>query len=290
MVVNHWLCRLLGHRFRYVKPWFFCERCGLHIHNTRISTAPTRKKFPFWSEIITQVRGSASVTANSTAYVNIQPPSGEVWLVDLLFSLTYEASGAGDYSCRVTYNDYDGVTAREHGRHTNQGKSTYKPVVEPKPISVQRVLTNTLYARIGGYNQYIADTLEYGYSGFKLSQPLWSSQPAQKPEFKPWKKSKTKLLPSAIRALDKYAFDILGVDPLKPDEYDLGIILEEDTVLAIDPATQFPVERLTVVVQASVLADFIAKFKGGAADPIETGYTKYLKKWRDEGIDLGVPM
>jgi hypothetical protein len=95
-------------------------------------------------------------------------------------------------------------------------------------------------------------------------------------------------LPSAIRALRSYACDILGLDPARPDEYTIGVILEEDTVLAVDPETNFPVERLTVVVKADVLADFIVNFKAGTDDPLVTGYRKYLDRWKAEGIDLGV--
>lgn len=32
----NWLCKLLGHKFRYIKPWFYCERCDLIIHNPRV--------------------------------------------------------------------------------------------------------------------------------------------------------------------------------------------------------------------------------------------------------------
>jgi hypothetical protein len=104
----------------------------------------------------------------------------------------------------------------------------------------------------------------------------------------PWKKMASSPLPTALSALSKYAYNILGIDPAKPNEYSLGIILEEDTPLAVDPKTNFPVERLTVVVKADVLADLIAKFKAGTADPVATGYRKYLDKWKAEGIDFGV--
>lgn len=30
---KNWICRILGHSFKYLKPWFICARCGLHIHN-----------------------------------------------------------------------------------------------------------------------------------------------------------------------------------------------------------------------------------------------------------------
>jgi hypothetical protein len=88
--------------------------------------------------------------------------------------------------------------------------------------------------------------------------------------------------------LDKYKALILGLDPERPDEYALGIILEEDTPLAIDPNTGFPVERKSAYVKADVLADLILKFKSGALDYVKAGYEPYLKKWKSEGIDLGV--
>jgi hypothetical protein len=77
MVVNHWLCRLLGHRFRYVKPWFFCERCGLHIHNSRISVSPIlgadsvweygerRLSFPTFDSTYPTVTCTSSTTAGA---------------------------------------------------------------------------------------------------------------------------------------------------------------------------------------------------------------------------------
>lgn len=27
------ICQILGHSFKYLKPWFICERCGYHVHN-----------------------------------------------------------------------------------------------------------------------------------------------------------------------------------------------------------------------------------------------------------------
>jgi hypothetical protein len=127
-----------------------------------------------------------------------------------------------------------------------------------------------------------------GYSGFKLSQPLWTPKRLVNVEAPVWKRPKTSSLPSALAALDKYAWDILGVDPSKPNDYSLCVMLEEDTPLAVDPATNFPVERFTAVVKADVLADFIAKFQAKTADPVTTGYRKYLDKWKAEGIDFGV--
>jgi hypothetical protein len=128
----------------------------------------------------------------------------------------------------------------------------------------------------------------YGYSGFKLSEPKWTPKRLNDPPAQPWKKPTTLNLPSSIAPLQKYAAEILGLDPAKPNDYALGVILEEDTPLAVDEKTGFPVERLTAVVKADVLADYIAKFKAKTADPVATGYASYIKKWLDEGIDLGV--
>jgi hypothetical protein len=240
----------------------------------------TQTKFPFWSSIITQVQGSVSVPAASNTYVNIQPPSGETWwanissFTDNIISNQLKSAG---------YADYDGTTIRFH---TKSGEGYDYGIYAHLP-NVSKILTNTLYASLYFYSAS-ACTGYYGYSGFKLSQPLWSPKRVVNAKPLPWKRPKTKHLPTGLEALDKYAFDIYDINPDKPNQYDLGIILEEDTPLAFDPATNFPVERLTAVVQDDVLADFIAKFKAGAADPVATGYRKYLDRWKKEGIDFGV--
>jgi hypothetical protein len=240
----------------------------------------TQEKFPFWSAIINQTAGSVSSPANSTVSIVIQPPSGEVWLVWIDVWLNLPASASA-----VTYNDYDGTTAHMHTRCAIGG--TYG-LYNPK-LGLLKVLTNSLYARIDVLNPTTGTSTGayYGYSGFKLSQPLWSPKRGDRP-VSPWKKPTGLPLPSAISALDKYKAEILGLDPSKPNEYGLAVILEEDTPLALDPTSGFPVERFTAVVKADVLADLIAKFKAGTLSPDVTGYRKYLDKWKAEGIDLGV--
>jgi hypothetical protein len=237
-------------------------------------------KFPFWSAIITQSQGSVYCsTAGTVYYVTIQPPAGETWLIWLDFYLDY--GGGNSY---VRYEDYNGTAARWHSDCFTGG--TYGSVYPH--LGVMKILTNSLYGRMAFVSGASGKYGYYGYSGFKLSQPLWSPKRLPAVEPKPWKKPRSEPLPDLISALDKYAYDILGIDPSKPEEYALGIILEEDTPLAIDPATGFPVERLTAVVKADVLADLIAKFKAGTADPVATGYRRYLGKWKAEDIDLGV--
>jgi len=250
-----------------------------------IWTYPTREltqsKFPFWSAIITQTQGSVYIAASSSAAIVIQPPAGEIWCVNIAQRLASSASGS-----QARYNDYDGTTAREHAAHYNYDSYVS---IDVHLTGITRILTNSLYAQLYFTNAEAASkTAVYGYSGFKLSQPLWAPKRLNDPNPMPWKKPTSLTLPLAIAPLQKYAFDILGIDPSKPNEYGLGVILEEDTPLAIDPVTNFPVERLTAVVKADVLADFIGKFKAKTADPIQTGYRKYLDKWKLEGIDFGV--
>jgi len=243
------------------------------------SRQPAVTQFPFWSGIITQTQVSVTLPAQTISQMYIYPAADETWL--LWIDLYLDTYVTGGY---VRYVDSDGITVRYHT--TQYTKGTYGDVIPH--LGVCKVLTSTLYGCLVFYNPADVETYGfYGYSGFKLSKPHWSPRRVHNPEPKPWKRPKTKPLPLPIKALDKYAFDLLGINPDKPDEYGLGVILEEDTVLAVDPASGLPVERLTVVVEADVLADYIKKFKAGTADPEKTGYRKYLDKWLAEGIDLG---
>jgi len=236
-------------------------------------TYPTRTltttKFPFWSAIILQSQGSVSVSASSTAYVTIQPPSGETWFVWIDAVIERVVPYA-------RYFDFDGTTAREHVDGTNAR------------IGVLKILTNTLYARLTFYNDTTsAQSAYYGYSGFKLSQPHWVPQ-RRDTSTKPFKLSTDLPLPDPIKPLDKYKALIRGLDPANPDRYVLAIVLEEDTPLAIDPNTGFPVERKSVYISADVLANLVMQFKSGKTDYVKAGFEPYLKKWKAEGIDLGI--
>ena len=240
----------------------------------------TQSKFPFWSAIITQTQGSGTVSASSSASVSIQPPADETWLVWIDFYV--DAGASGSYAL---YTDYDGTTLRYH-RMVRIG-GTYG-LVRPG-MGCLKILTNTLYGRLYVHNyEASAVSFYYGYSGFKLSQPIWSPRRLDPTPPKPFKLKTDLPLPDPIKALDKYKALILGLDPTKSNEYALGIILEEDTPLAIDEKTGFVVERKSAYVKADVLADMILKFKSGAIDYVKAGYESYLKKWKAEGIDLGV--
>jgi len=231
-------------------------------------------KFPFWSAIITQQAGSISVAGLTTAYVNIQPPSGETWLVD--FSICVDNVNMWI----IEYYDYDGTTRRRHARNKINVSYEYE-----KNLTVTRILTNTLYGSLswtnGGTSAY---TGYYGYSGFKLSKPLWNIIRNNNIDPQPWKRPTTLSLPPILSGLQDRAYEFLGINPDKPNDYALGILLEEDTPLAYDPATKFPVERLTVVVSADVLANIITKYKAGQLDLIQAGYGKYIDLFKKAGV------
>jgi hypothetical protein len=237
----------------------------------------TQSKFPFWSAIITQVQGSGT-SGFGGLNIDIQPPPGETWWVTICFS------GDSAEIHDIRYYDFDGSTARLHGMIVLN--ASYENV---KPFVITRVLTNKLYARLYFHdsNSSTPNTVYYGYSGFKLSQPLWSPKRLVETG-KPFKLKTDLPLPDILKPLDKYKALILGLNPAKPKEYALGIILEEDTPLAIDPETNFPVERKSVYVEANFLADLIRRFKSGAIDYVKAGYEPYLKKWKSEGIDFGI--
>jgi len=233
----------------------------------------TQSKFPFWSAIIPITGVAVSIPTTSVVYIDIQPPSGETWWIDV----EYGDNGAG--YLRYTPGSYDGTTFTPTWYSSSSGYGS---------ISSRHVITNSKWFRLKGdnfatsvYNAY------YIYSGFKLSKPLWSPRRINDPVV-PFKLKTDLPLPDPIKPLDKYKALIYGINPNKPNDYDLAIILEEDAPLAVDPNTGFPVERYSAYILASSLADLIAKFKTGALDPVKAGYRKYLDKWRSEGIDFGI--
>jgi len=230
----------------------------------------TTTQFPFWSAIILQTQGSVSVPASSTVNVVIQPPSNETWFVWI------DAFIDRGILSNVRYSDFDGTTARIHTDSAN-----------PR-IGVLKILTNTLYTQLTFYNDTTsARTAYYGYSGFKLSKPHWVPQRPDSTSTNQFKLSTDLPLPDPIKPLNKYKALILGLDPSKPNDYALGIILEEDTPLAIDQ-TGFPVERKSVYISADALANLVMQFRSGKIDYVKAGFEPYLKKWKAEGIDLGV--
>ena len=234
----------------------------------------TQTKFGFWSAIITQQQGSVSVAADSTSYIDIQPPSGETWLVELAFSWT-----AWDGNFVSLYYDYDGSTARLHVAGRGAGDNLGE-------LILTRVLTNTLYARIAARNRLTsAYNFYYGYSGFKLSKPLYSPKRLTGQSSPPWKRKPTAFkIPAEVEALADYIADIYDDDRR---EYRQAIILEENTPLAVDPRTSFPVERLTAICYVDdFINNILKRLKLGQLDLERSGWKKYFEKWRSEGIKV----
>ena len=226
-------------------------------------TPPPPNKTQFWSAIITQTQGSVSVAAGSTSIVDIQPSSGETWLVWIDFGAIY-AGG------RCAYYDFDGSTSRQHLYDHGEGG-------DYGHLSVLKILTDSLYARLSFTNVDAAEhTAVYGYSGFKLSEPKW--QPLRLGDDPVWKRKLTVSLPDQIKQLEKYACEIWDGMRYKP-----AIMLEENKSLAVDPKTKNPVERLTSYVYVD---DFVKNLDIIKTDPDRTGYRRYFEKWREEGIEV----
>jgi len=234
----------------------------------------TQAKFQFWSAIITQTQGSVSVAAGATVNVDVQPPAGETWLVSFG---AWDTTSNGTYVSSVEYLAYDGTTEKSVRKWYNNA-SNHNP-----NISHTAILTNSLYARLKFYSSN-ASTGYYGYSGFKLSQPHWTPKRTlatdSDPETVPWLKPTEQPITDMLKPLSKHIVDVWdGVQ----GKYVQAILLEKDTVLAVEPTTGFPVERMTAYIDTET---FIKRYTEFKADPDSTGYRKYFKKWAEEGISI----
>jgi len=237
----------------------------------------TQTKFPFWSAIIEQQQGSISIAANSWGSVDIQPPSGETWLVFISASVQFNYCSVVK---PIRYSDYDGTTARihldSHGRDSSDwGVQIVYPVI----------LTNSLYARISARNSdSVARTLYYGYSGFKLSKPIWKPRRLSSND-PPWKRVPSQFpIPKEVEPLKKYVVDVYDHDLRK---YRQAIILEENTPLAVDPKTGHAVERMTAwIFVEDFIKNVLKPYVEGTLDLVRSGWKKYFDKWAEEGISL----
>jgi len=278
-----------------------------------MSMFPSGRRNPFWSAIITQTQGDVDVPHATFVYVDIQPPAMQTWQL-WIDTCIYTPK---TYLSYLWYYDYDGTTRRLHHGWTRDTTTNvdYGHFFSRFSTGLLKILTNALYASLMYWqNSGYLQTVSYGYSGFKLSQPLWSSVRAQgqanpliKP--KPWKRKPSKLLPlpRKIKALEPDAFDRWN-DQIR--DYELSIMLEEDTPLAVDPETGFAIERLTACIKAEDLVNLLnqrdeptlrpdvvleapPKCRGRNMRELTkeefeevTGYKKYFDKWRDKGISL----
>jgi len=260
----------------------------------------TQTKFPFWSAIITQQQYQASVAPNATILVSIQPPAGQTWLIYLDTYLD-----GLRYLQYIYYRDYDGTTVRYH---TYRGKSdTYTRLINW--IFTAKILTNTLWGQIYAWNDNdtYSRVFRYGYSGFKLSKPVYSPEGLNSSNAQIFKRELTKPLPRPLAKLKEYACELFDE---RTEDYVAHIILEEDVVIARDPETGFPVDTYSIYVTTKNLLNIIARrdkpelrpdivleepkeFKGRKLRDLtkeefeeQTGYKKYFDEWRRKGIEI----
>lgn len=233
----------------------------------------TQQKYGFWSGIITLQRDSQSVPASTTVYISIQPPPGEVWWVSVYGS--YDFSGSNLYLVIESYNGSSFIyfTPSNYTLGTAQ---------------VHVIMTNSLWVRIRFQNNtaftYI---LNYHYSGFKLSNPLWAAETVASSVSRSPDVLRTDTpLPKSIAPLQKYARLVLGLDPDNPNRYVLAVALDEDLPLQRDSKTGFPVVRRSAYIRADVLAKYVEDIRRGTVSARELGLEEYLERWAAEGIRL----
>jgi len=230
---------------------------------------PTRTlsqtKFPFWSAIILPQNSSVSIASGGTLVsVSIQPPSGETWWIFLNAVIDYVAANY------LKVYDYDGTTKRLHTEHNSGG--SYGDRAPHSETSF--IITNSIWITIDMYNTGTSSCYGYyGYSGFKLSQPQWSPKRLNDPT-PPWKRKTTQFpIPDAVKAI---ADRIVDIYDFSIGDYRQAIILEEDTPLAVDPKTSFPVEGLTAIAYVDeFIKNILTPYKQGTLDLVKSGWKKY---------------
>ena len=237
------------------------------LHNWRELRANTNNlaKFPFWSAIVTQTQGDVSVAAGASVYVDVQPPSGETWLV--FFDAYLEQATTAAY-----YYDYDGSTRRLHVRCRvdNDDYGLHSPLL----TGLCKILTNSRYASLRFYNWSASDRAGcYGYSGFKLSQPLWRPERLGGLQVPPFKR------PLNGR---KVAFSTLKDKAYINSDGEIAYHLYDED-LARCPLKGDVVERAEHHVLEKDLVAHITTFQN---DPDGTGWKRCFQKLAEEGISI----
>jgi len=245
----------------------------------------TQTKFQFWSAIIPPQGDFVSVASGTDTWVDIQPPNGETWLLWIYWGINGVDAGA---ILSLVYYDHEGTLMTERIRRQREGTTNYDygHYYNSDYIGVTRILTNSLYATISFYqNTGGSRTGQYTYCGFKLSKPLYSPKRLGSSTTIQWKRKPTHFsVPTEIEVLEPYIADIYDSNR---GSYRQAIILEEDTPLAIDPKTNFPVERLTVICYVDdFINNILKRLRLGQLDLQRSGWKKYFEKWKAEGIKV----
>jgi len=229
--------------------------------------------YPFYSATIPPTGGKPSVPAATSLRLDVDPPTGEKWLIYVFVDWNLVEGN----NCAVSYYDdiadtYISVTGSKTG-------GTYGEI-NPKLAPVPVYITPDLRLELFFYNaQATAQSCYWGYSGFKLSTPSKSFGYVDVVRYARFK-SIDLPLPLGLEALDKYkveAYDIVE------GRYKLAVFLEKDVPVVIDEATKYPVVRRTVTCYVDDLLRMLGTIR---ADPAGTGWKKYLDMWASEGIYL----
>jgi len=236
----------------------------------------TQSKFPFWSAIITPSHIlNTDLPTDSIGYQTVQPPSGETWFIFALGG----CNSNGHSGMQLAWEFYDGTTeyfiARAHPWHADAVSETL----------FAGIITNEMYLRqyVRNITGYASNDYYLGYSGFKLSERFSKPKKINNLKIPPFKRKTQFDIPKSpidLTPLEKYICDIYDHER---KAYVQAIILEEDTPLAVDPKTNFPVERFSCYVYVENLLKILDQIK---IDPVRTGYKKYLDKWKAEGITI----
>jgi len=226
----------------------------------------TQSKFPFWSSIINQTASSRSIGAGSSTTIEIQPPSGETWFVYVIGFLGIDDANS---MVEVLYKNSSGNIPRARSK----GPFPYVPVLT--------IMTNDKWLGIWYYNASSYDTsLYYSYSGFRLSTEFYEIKRTEpEPVVQVIREYRGYEVPLEVKPLEKYLVEVYDFDKR---DYVPAILLEKDVVLARS-RDGFPIERLTSWI---TVENFIRLLDLILREPVRTGFDKYLKKWRSEGIVL----
>jgi len=243
----------------------------------------TQTKFGFWSEIILLTDSVVSVSADSTVIVDIRPPSGETWFVFIDAVLRSDVAGSYIYIAR----DCPDTIPCVHNWCEIAGSYGLKYPT----LSVTKILTYDYYVYIYAKNSDTSNsrTLFYGYSGFKLSKPLYLPERNMqlrnqlREQIRRMKTTEFRI-PDEVEALRD---SIVDVYDLSEGKWRQAIILEKDTPLAKDERTGHVIERLSVMCYVDdFINNILKRLKLGQLDLERSGWKKYFEKWRNEGIKV----
>lgn len=234
-------------------------------------------KFPFWSEIIESRTSHIVVNANSTGTLTIQPSAAETWWISVNCVICSEVSGSyiraylkvGTSSSTIDYI----LTRGSSG-------ITYPHV------RLNSIIKNNKYLYLAARNESNGSSASFycGYSGFKLSERLWSPKGLNENiEILPDERKVTKPIPNKFSAFEDIIVEKLTEDERGRQVYKHAIVLEKDVPLAIDEKTNHIVERYSMYCFLDDFEDILNRYKERKLDLERSGWKKYIDQFEEEG-------